>query len=149
MKIIKLRSAWIITWVWASDSQAKVDEFAGILNYRKSTNYVKSIVESLYALNSFNLVELASFAKNQGNNPYRATINKHDEISCGSHPALFARKVKNIEVFRDINSGFETITWETAPKYELEDNILKKITDSSKCKITRIQSGPLSFDLRS
>jgi hypothetical protein len=144
--IIKLKGAWIITWEWASDSAALVDSFAGIINYRKSTKYVKDLVEFLYNLKTSNLNELAAYAKNRKNIPYKAVVDFNSRITCGHHPFLFARYVKNIEIFVDLHSEKEKITWETYPTYEPTDSGPKKISDSRKDGIERNITGPLSFD---
>ncbi len=143
---IKLKRAWIITWEWMSDSAAVVDSIAGIIDYRRSSKRIIDLVEFLYNLKTSNLSELAAYAKNRKNIPYKAEVDLNGRITCGSHPFLHARQVQNIEVFVDSHSGMETISWETFPTYEPTDSGPKKVSDSKKEGFKRIITGPLSFD---
>ena len=144
--IIKSKRAWIITWEWMSDSASLVDSFAGIVNYRKSKNHRIDLVEFLYNLKTATLCELASYAKNHKNVPYKAIVDFNCHITCGCHPFLLARQVKNIEVFVDPDSDIETITWETFPIYRPEESGPVKVAESMKDGLTRIVTGTLSFD---
>lgn len=144
--VIKLKRAWIITWEWMSDSAAVVDCFAGIINYRKSRKHIVDLVEFLYNLRTSNLSELAAYAKNRKNIPYKAEVDFNGRITCGSHPFLHARQVQHIEVFVDSDSKIETISWEAFPTYEPTISGPKKISDTRKDGIKRIITGPLSFD---
>ncbi len=143
---IKLKRAWIITWEWMSDSAAVVDIIAGIIDYRRSSKRIIDLVEFLYNLRNSNLSELAGYAKNRKNIPYKAEVDFNSRITCGSHPFLYARQVKNIEVFIDTDSDIETIVWETFPTYEPTDTGPKMVSDSNKEWFQRIITGPLSFD---
>ena len=142
---IKLKRAWIITWEWMSDSAAVVDSIAGIIDYRRSSKRIIDLVEFLYNLKTSNLSELAAYAKNRKNIPYKAEVDFNGRITCGSHPFLYARQVQNIEVFVDSHSDIETISWETFPTYEPIDSGPRKVSDSKKEGLKRI-TGPLSFD---
>ncbi len=144
--VIKLKRAWIITWEWMSDSASVVDSIAGIIDYRRSTKRIVDLVEFLYNLNTSNLSELAAYAKNRKNIPYKAEVDFNCRITCGSHPFLYARKVQNIEVFVDSHSNIETISWETFPTYEPTDSGPKKVSDTGKEGLKRIIIGPLLFD---
>lgn len=144
--VIKLKRGWIITWEWMNDSASVVDSIAGIIDYRRSTKRIVDLVEFLYNLNTSNLSELAAYAKNRKNIPYKAMVDFNGRITCGSHPFLYARQVQNIEVFIDSHSNIETISWETFPTYELTDSGPKKVSDTIKEGLKRIIIGPLSFD---
>ncbi len=144
--ILKIKRAWIMTWEWMSDSASLVDSFAGIINYRKSEKYVVDLVEFLYNLKTANLSELASYAKNHKSVPYKAAVDFNFHIACGGHPLLLARQVKNIEVFVDPGTNIETITWETFPTYRPSESGPEKVSESKKEGLTRIVTGPLSFD---
>ncbi|MCK4829553.1 hypothetical protein KA005_78230 [bacterium] len=143
---IKLKRAWIITWEWMSDSASVVDSIAGIIDYRRSTKRIVDLVEFLYNLNTSNLSELAAYANNRKNIPYKAEVDFNGRITCGSHPFLYARQVQNIEVFVDSYSNIETISWETFPTYEPTDSVPQKVSDTRKEGLKRIIIGPLSFD---
>ena len=143
---INLKRAWLITWEWMSDSEAIVDGIAGIIDYRRSSKRIIDLVEFLYNFKTSNLSELAAYAKNRKNIPYKAEVDFNGRITCGSHPFLYARQVKNIEVSVNLNSAIETIFWETFPTYKPSDSGPEKVSDSKKEGFKRIITGPLLFD---
>ena len=129
-----------------SDSAAVVDSIAGIIDYRRSSKRIIDLVEFLYNLKTSNLSELAAYARNRKNIPYKAEVDFNGRITCGSHPFLNARLVQNIEVYVDSNSDIETISWETFPTYEPTESGSKKVSESTKEGYKRTITGPLSFD---
>lgn len=143
--VIKLKRAWLITWEWMSDSASVTDKIAGIIDYRRSTKRIVDIVEFLYNLNTSNMSELAAYAKNRKNIPYKAEVDFNNRILCGSHPLLCAQLVKNIEIFVDTKSDIETICWETFPVYAPAEAGPQKVLDSQKDRVKRIITGPISF----
>ncbi len=144
--VVKLKRAWVITWEWMGVSASVVDGIAGIIDYRRSRKRIVDLVEFLYNLSSSNLSELASYAKNRKNIPYKAKVDFNGRITCGSHPFLYARQVQNIEVFVDSLSNTESIWWETFPTYEPTDSGPKKVSGITKEGLKRIIIGPISFD---
>ena len=144
--VITLKRAWLITWEWMDDSTSVVDRIVGIIDYRRGTKCIKDLVEFLYNLNTSDLGELAVYAKNRKNIPYKAEVDFNVQITCGHHPFLHARQVQNIKVFVDSHSNIETISWETFPTYERTGSDIKKIPDTKKEEFKRIIIGPLSFD---
>ncbi|MDO9463746.1 MAG: hypothetical protein Q7J67_00350 [bacterium] len=144
--VIKLKRAWIITWEWNNDSASIVDKIAGIIDYRRGRKRIIDLVEFLYNLKISDISELADYAKNRKNIPYKANVDFNNQITCGHHPYLYARQVKNIEVFVDSHSKIETISWETFPTQEPTDSCPQKNSDTEKEEFKRIIIGPLSFD---
>ena len=142
---LKLKSAWLIRWDWANPAAALVDEFACLVNYRKSAKYIKDLVEYIYYSNSLNLVENVFFAKNNKNIPYRAGSDFNGNIRCGHNPWIEAIFVKKVEVVVDKGTGIETINWETLPQYEPTVEGPKLIFPPRKEYIERKIVGPLNF----
>lgn len=144
--VVRIKSAWLLTWEWMGDSASVVDHVAGILNYRRSQKRVIDVVEFLYNLHISNLSELAAYAKNRKNVPRKAEVDFNGRIKCGSHPFLYARQVQNIEVHVDPDSGIETIFWETFPTYEPTEDGPRLAMESRREGFTRLITGPLSFE---
>lgn len=143
---VYIKSAWVITWEWMSDSAALADKIAGILNYRTSRKRVIDYVEHLYALHTANMEELGAYAKNRKNNIWRVSVDFNGRITCGRHPSLQAEYVKNIEISTDAVSGLETITWETFPKHKPTEDGFKLVMGPTKQGVKRRITGPLSFE---
>ncbi len=105
----QMKSAWVITWEWANDSASKEKKVAAILNYRRSPEQVKMIVEALYNSSEYALSDQFSIAKDRKSNPYPATYGDKNGIpfqaymSCGHNPFLLARLVKDIKLMIDCN----------------------------------------------
>lgn len=114
-------SAWLITWDWGNDSAAVVDRIAAVLHPNKASRTVEGYVEFLYAVRTSTVSELIAYAKRPSNNPYRAKaesingVTHGNRITCGANPWLYARKVKNLRVERDAETGIETIRWLEPP----------------------------------
>jgi hypothetical protein len=90
--------AWLVSWVWAADAAALADEIATILPARWSRERVSGFVEFLYAQTMATPTELAAYAKNHSNNPYRAELQNFGRISCGANPFLYARPVSDLTI---------------------------------------------------
>lgn len=144
--VIRLKSPWVIMWDWSNPSASLVDRFVAIQNYRKSKDYIMNLVEFIYNIHTSNLSELASYAKNKKNIPYKAESDINRRISCGSNPFLVAKQVQYAEVYVDTKTGIETIEWETYPTFIQENFYLKKLRDPVKERIVRKITGPLSFE---
>ncbi len=100
-----------------------------ILPPRMSSERVADIVEVSYARSNSNLSELAAYAKRRSANPYPARegieefgVRQGDRIICGAHPWLYARKVDELSVTVDAESGFEQISWVEPNAYRLKDD---------------------------
>ncbi len=110
--------AWLITWEWVGNAAITADKVAGILNPRWGPVRVADIVEFLYSNINATVNELASYAKHQDRNPYRADING-DKINCGHNPSLYARKVSDLKISSVPDTRLETISWKEPPRYKL------------------------------
>ena len=113
------KTAWLITWEWMGDHAAVDQKVAAVVNYRRPSEYVRSLVEQLYISKTSSPVEMAIYAKDSKANPYPANFHStktaewHSRIHCGHNPHLYARKVKNL---RSVTEGdAETLHWEELP----------------------------------
>ncbi len=145
--MIKIKSTWLITWEWDNDAKAIVDKVITIVNHRKSHDYVSNLIEVLYNINTSNLAELGSYAKDKAFKPYKSKIDFNSVITCGANPYIVAQRVNNIEISRN-NQGKEIIQWVQSPKYRMDDSkgIFIPITDEISRKYERIKNGLLSFE---
>ncbi len=139
--------AWLITWDWTGDAAAVADRIAGILSVRKSPQYVAEIVEFLYAQSRANIEELAAYAKNRNNVPYRAKIDFNNRIRCGHNPFLFAEQVSDLTTTTDPETGIETISWLTQPEYKPMESGPELVSSARSKSCTRVVTGPLSNEL--
>ena len=115
-----LKTAWLVTWECLPDRTFPEchteNRNVAILNHRFSGEKVRWFVEQLYVARQF-LSERLAIAKKASNNPERASfeyfegIPSRDEIRCGTHPWLYARRVDNIYVETD-EEGNEILRYE-------------------------------------
>ncbi len=140
MKTIK--TAWLITWDWGGNSQAKVDRVAAIINGRRKTAYVKDVVELIYNLSNSTLEELAELSRYRV--PQQADVDQNSHIHCGGHPALHGRLVKDLTVREDAE-GYEVLEWtELAQWGENSKNEIVIVREPVKRSLKRIIQGSLS-----
>jgi hypothetical protein len=64
------QKAWLLTWEWIGDHAAVEDRIAGILRPRLSWETVSEIVENMYAVNSYQVSDLAYWSRRPKENPY-------------------------------------------------------------------------------
>lgn len=149
-------SAWLVTWEYSGEAAETADKVAAILSGRTSDKTVAEFVELLYALRTSTAGELASYSRNPKNNPYRSTdgmvINEvphGDRIRCGHHPWLYARRVKDLLVKKDVASGFETISWIEPPQFRwsADRSSIVEAVPEVRQSVTRTRSGALSDEL--
>lgn len=116
---MKTRTAWLITWEWIGDHAAVPQKVAGVVNYRKSAEYVRSLVEQLYIAKTSSSVEMAMYAKDATANPYPAQFHRingapwHGRIHCGHNPHLYARKVRDLRSVRQADE--DALQWDELP----------------------------------
>lgn len=138
--------AWIVKWEGVSDSVTKVDPIVAILNPRRSSKKVAETVEFLYMYATANLSEHMTYASNPSRNPYRAKVDFNGRISCGHHPWLSAERVNEVEVFLDLDTGSETVSYTTEPVYALTDKGPRVISPPQRVIYTRPFTGAISFE---
>ncbi len=102
--------AWIITWDWSGD-HAEMDrhEVLGLLGPTANIEFVRELVEYMYAEKNYALEERVAWAIEPSKNPYRATVEK-GHVHCGHNPWTRARIVDDLAVFRE-ESGKVVGAW--------------------------------------
>lgn len=96
-----IKKAWLISWTFSDGTD---DKDILILDCRRSSNFVKSVLELIYFQEEYSLEEQISYTKNKTLNPYKAEEVKKNgipysgEILCGHNPYLRARIVSNIKI---------------------------------------------------
>jgi hypothetical protein len=106
--------AWLVTWWWSDAAAAMADKVVAVLPEDWPVDRVADVVTLLYAQSTATVGELAGYAADPANNPYRAQveeINGAPFVSCGPHPYLTAERVVELEVKKDSASGREVVTW--------------------------------------
>ncbi len=129
--------AWLITWEWTSYVDAVADRVAAILNPHWGERRVAPFVEFLYANTNATVRELAFYAKKPNNNPYLAVISSFSIVRCGHNPFLFARKVSELFVTVDADTGLETIKWMEPPSFSIVNGKVEMIRKPEPDKFTR------------
>jgi hypothetical protein len=117
--------AWLVTWEWMAKHAEVIDMIAAVVNPRKPQRYVAEIVEHIYSHHNYHPSELFDVIKSPKSNPYRATtgdiingVPHGERIMCGDHPWLYARKVSNLRIIVDKESGFEVISWKEPANFK-------------------------------
>jgi hypothetical protein len=144
--MIKIKSAWLITWECGNDSAEVIDKVITIINHRKGKDFVLNLVEVLYSISNSNLKEIGICAKDKAHNPYKSKYDFNGNITCGANPFIMARKVKNIEITTN-SQDKEVISWTSYTQYRCDEssNIIK-IREEINQVYTRIKTGRLSFE---
>ncbi len=112
-------NAWLITWEWIGDHAEVEDPIAAIINYRRSSEYVREVTEFLYVNSQFSLGERVGYAKTKATNPYPASYDTMDgeplggRIHCGHNPYLYARMVENLHA--EVDESGEQLRWQERP----------------------------------
>jgi hypothetical protein len=125
----KSMKAWLITWVWASDSakEAINPDMKIILNSRFSSERVIAMAEQIYISNFFSLAEQAEYVKRTS---YYKRMFNHlfayqslrgvpwtASFTFGHHPYLHGRLVDDLRVIRD-ERGKEVVEFkELKPRF--------------------------------
>lgn len=139
------QKAWLLTWEWMGEHAAVEDRIAGILRPCLSKEKITELVEYIYAFHAYSLSELAYYAKQPKDNPYKAQWeNKH--CYCGHNPSLHANYIHELVVIENPDSELETIEWVLPALYETDPQTLERnlVRDELKQSVTRTITGPLS-----
>lgn len=116
---VKMKSAWLITWEWIGEHAAVDKKIVAVINYRRSSSYIKDMVEQFYISIKYNTREKAACAKDSHANPYPAHYGNlrgvpwHGRITCGHNPYLYARLVSNVRLERKGNDSI--VVWDERP----------------------------------
>ena len=145
--MVKIKTGWLITWEWGNDAKAVVDKVITIINHRRGGDSISNLIEIIYDINTSNIAELGSYAKDKAYRPYKSKSHFNGTITCGSNPFIMARKVKNIEISVN-NDQKEVIKWVQPATYRFEEAHDKfvEITGVISKEYTRIRSGLLCFE---
>lgn len=144
--LVKLKSAWLITWDWNGDHAKVEDKLVAILDYRRSARYIERLLEQMYVSSQLAYHEQLRYAKNRESSPYQVghrvveilkkraerygetTLAKASDIMmCGENPFLYARIVNDLEGYIDENNN-EHLKW-----VEQQGNITEEIIKSQSC----------------
>jgi hypothetical protein len=134
-------------------SASVIDRIAAVVSARKSSDTVAAFVEWYYALTSSTLAELVSYARNREHNPYPASTRRSstnvphgDRITCGHHPWLYARKVKNLVVEAHSDSGLEIVEWTEPPifRWRPDGSFIEEAIRPRADSISRVVRGQLA-----
>ena len=139
------QSAWLVTWEWAGPHAAVEDRIAAILRPRLSERIVGEIVECLYARHAYHLSEMAAWARRPAENPYPAQWYE-GHCFCGGNPSLHAKRVRNLVIVEHPQSGLETVSWVSPPRYRLDEATDRLVVARGEmpASITRTITGRLS-----
>jgi hypothetical protein len=139
------QKAWLLTWEWIGDHAAVEDRIAGILRPRLSRDVVAEIVEAMFAVHEYYVMELAHWSRKPKENPYKAQRDNY-HCFCGHNPSLNANYVHHLKVEEDPVSGLETISWVHPPLYRLNTTTWERelIRGELPDSVTRTITGPLS-----
>jgi hypothetical protein len=109
--------AWLVTWEWVGNHAKRDKKVATIFDSRLLPERVRSVVEVLYAQETYTMSEkIAAFVGNGKRNPYPAEFLRLDgvpwngEIHCGHNPYLRARLVDDLTIERGLD-GTESASW--------------------------------------
>jgi hypothetical protein len=95
--------------------QDEDSHYLQILEQSKTPEQVAEILQILYAQETYTVGEMAHFVADPSANPYRSQISPtssgYKRISCGHHPWLEARLVKDLSVESSDDDLKETVTW--------------------------------------
>ena len=118
MKPLKLKRAWIVTWV---GSNRHTEPPVAVLDYRLGSGSVGEIVKLLFAVHQYAPEEQLRYVKSPKDNLYPATISKFQRITCGHNPFLFARQVS------DLHMAGDELKWTEPPS---EQELRQQLVDS-------------------
>lgn len=108
--------AWLITWGWMSNHAATEDKIVTILSPTRARHEIADIVQILYAQFTSTVGELARYASDPSAIPYKSEISEtapgYYRITCGHHPWLEARLVRNLSVESGEDASEEIVMWE-------------------------------------
>lgn len=121
-----MKRAWLITW---EDWKGKMDNnVVDILDSRVWDNKIKELMERYYMNTQF-LSDRLNYTKSK-KTPYPAKLDRIScinwcwKIFCGHSPYLYARRVKNLEIWIDWNWE-EYLVYDEIDKRILEEKIIK------------------------
>ena len=110
-------TAWLIKWNWMGDHAAVDEPYVDIVSARRSQEYISKYVQRLYGVFHHSLTERTDFERyrDQQERPYlvrRDMTRTGLVITVGHNPFLKARKVRNLVVEVDAETGQDIVTWE-------------------------------------
>ena len=120
--------AWVVRWEWVGPHAAVETPFVTIAPSRWQARRVGELVEHLYAILSYDQVEIVEALRGGGRNPYRfkwgtvtidfgsitQTVLADYEVSCGHNPFLVARRA----YVWPIGDGSGQVRWlDDAPQF--------------------------------
>jgi hypothetical protein len=145
--------AWLITWEWMGEAASKRDKVLYILPSETPVEEVAQYVERIYALLTSSLSELHTYAAG-GHQPYTSDIEETENgnlvVTCGHHPWIEARIVKDVTVEREDDTRLETINWTAILGDGSEENRSYKRSKTGRISFEdawdRAENAPRDFD---
>jgi len=141
-------NAWLITWEWTGTHAAVVDRVAAILGSRKSESSIEQIIQFMYIQATAFANEFAAYANRPRRIPYQP-VKDAGMIFCGHNPYLLGRRVQDLSVNMNEESGIETICWVEPAYYRWDhERGQRTLHRQPVAKSTqRCITGPLSNEL--
>jgi uncharacterized NAD(P)/FAD-binding protein YdhS len=149
--------AWLITWEWCGRNAAVADKAAAILPPQYSDGRVADIVQLLYNLATLELSEWVAYAKRPGQIAYKPRVGMvinsvpHGErIICGHNPWLYGRRVIELCVRQEPETGFEVIEWTEPQTFRWKDERqmgFEVAAQGLRKEVRRSMQGPLHSGL--
>jgi hypothetical protein len=118
MKSLRLKRAWVVTWV---GSNTHTQPVVAVLDYRLGAKSVRDIVKLLFAVQQYTPEEQLRYVKSPKDNPYPAAVSMFQRITCGHNPFLFARQVSDLRMEGD------ELKWTRPPP---EGELRQKLVDA-------------------
>lgn len=107
--------AWLVTWDGASAHEYEDRSIVAVLNPSMTIREVSAIVEALYLQATATIEEMAAYAGEESDNPYRAEVSinsvGYESLICGHNPYLEAHLVKELTIRTDEEANEETVSW--------------------------------------
>ncbi len=150
-------NAWLVTWEMSGDLVDIKDKIAAILSSRRSERSIVPFLEMLYLRATSSASEMAYYANRSHLLQHRVEVihiingvPHGDRISYGNNPRLYARKVTDLTVQLDKESGEEIISWTEPAELKWKDNRRGPVEVASEGEQTifrRSASAPICKDL--
>jgi hypothetical protein len=125
-----LSSAWVVTWTYFAYDDAP-EEFVCIFDTKTRPDYVLRRVEQQYVSTRLSMLRQLQYADDRDSLAIHEQAHfvlgtYKNEIWCGLHPTLYARKVENIRIIRD-TLGKEHLVWDDPDHTAAREEIMAQL----------------------
>ncbi|MFH2060283.1 MAG: hypothetical protein ABIJ59_15465 [Pseudomonadota bacterium] len=142
---IKMK-AWLITWEGTSKKITEENRIIAIISYRRSGSFIEDLVDTLYQMCSDTAYEMAFMANRKKGRYLSNHVVNEANICFGKNSFIYARKVRDLEIFKNKSELTETVAWCEPAEYirDPENNYEFKEEEPLKLKkLTRSLCNPL------